>query len=163
LALVVFGGRFGSMLLKKSFSTADQNFSRLLMRFSDKTMEDSSPVKKLPGGFDNGLGATLIGEHSLASFLSRKNCQKASRDFFNSIGQTRSSILPRSAGPLNLRRWTFWITGGKFGYRKQKCARESFSSADIPKSLRGVGASKSWSFLPAYIFGKPLSWESQYR
>jgi hypothetical protein len=26
-------------------------------------------VKKLTGGFDNGLGATLIGEHSLTSFL----------------------------------------------------------------------------------------------
>jgi hypothetical protein len=29
-------------------------------------------VKKLRGGFDNGLGAILIGEHSLASFLSKK-------------------------------------------------------------------------------------------
>jgi hypothetical protein len=30
-------------------------------------------VKKLTGGFDNGLGAILIGEHSLASFLSKKS------------------------------------------------------------------------------------------
>jgi len=30
-------------------------------------------VKKLTGGFDNGLGATLIGEHGLASFLSKKS------------------------------------------------------------------------------------------
>jgi hypothetical protein len=30
-------------------------------------------VKKLTGGFDNGLGAALIGEHSLASFLSKKS------------------------------------------------------------------------------------------
>jgi hypothetical protein len=30
-------------------------------------------VKKLTGGFDNGLGAVLIGEHSLASFLSKKS------------------------------------------------------------------------------------------
>jgi hypothetical protein len=29
-------------------------------------------VKKLTGIFDNGLGAILIGEHSLASFLSKK-------------------------------------------------------------------------------------------
>jgi hypothetical protein len=29
-------------------------------------------VKKLTGGFDNGLGAILIGEHSLALFLSKK-------------------------------------------------------------------------------------------
>jgi hypothetical protein len=28
------------MLLKKSFSTADQNFSRPLMRFSDKYVRD---------------------------------------------------------------------------------------------------------------------------
>jgi hypothetical protein len=41
-------------------------------------------VKKLIGGFDNGLGAVLIGEHSLASFLS-KNRGKAFLDFFNSI------------------------------------------------------------------------------
>jgi len=32
--------RFGSMLLKKSLSTADQNFSRPLMRFSDKNVRD---------------------------------------------------------------------------------------------------------------------------
>jgi hypothetical protein len=30
----------GSMLLKKSLSTADQNFSRPLMRFSDKNVRD---------------------------------------------------------------------------------------------------------------------------
>jgi hypothetical protein len=30
-------------------------------------------VKKLTGGFGNGLGAVLIGEHSLASFLSKKS------------------------------------------------------------------------------------------
>jgi hypothetical protein len=29
-------------------------------------------VKKLTGDFDNGLGAVLIGERSLASFLSKK-------------------------------------------------------------------------------------------
>jgi hypothetical protein len=32
-------------------------------------------VKKLTGGFDNGLGAILIGEDSLASFLSKKSQQ----------------------------------------------------------------------------------------
>jgi hypothetical protein len=32
--------RIGSMLLKKSLSTADQNFSRPLMRFSDKNVRD---------------------------------------------------------------------------------------------------------------------------
>ena len=30
-------------------------------------------MKKPTGGFDNGLGAILIGEHSLPSFLSRKS------------------------------------------------------------------------------------------
>jgi hypothetical protein len=30
-------------------------------------------VKKLTGGFDNGLGAVLIGERSLALFLSKKS------------------------------------------------------------------------------------------
>jgi hypothetical protein len=30
-------------------------------------------VKKLTGDFDNGLGAVLIGEHSLASFLSKRS------------------------------------------------------------------------------------------
>jgi hypothetical protein len=29
-------------------------------------------VEKLTGGFDNGLGAILIGVHSLASFLSKR-------------------------------------------------------------------------------------------
>jgi len=32
-------------------------------------------VKKPTGGFDNGLGAILIGEHSLASFLSKKSSE----------------------------------------------------------------------------------------
>jgi hypothetical protein len=35
-----YGGRSGSMLLKKSLSTADQKFSRPLMRFSDKNVRD---------------------------------------------------------------------------------------------------------------------------
>jgi hypothetical protein len=62
------------MLLKKSFSTADQNFSRPLMRSSDKYVRDPRLlVKKPTGGFDNGLGAILVGEHSLASFLSKKS------------------------------------------------------------------------------------------
>jgi hypothetical protein len=62
------------MLLKKSFSSADQNFSRPLMRFSDKYVRGPRLlVKKPTGGFDNGLGAILIGEHSLASFLSKKS------------------------------------------------------------------------------------------
>jgi len=32
-------------------------------------------VKKLTGGFDNGLGAVLIGKHSLVLFLSRKSLE----------------------------------------------------------------------------------------
>jgi hypothetical protein len=47
-------------------------------------------VKKPTGGFDNGLGAILIGEHSLASFLSKKSAEGI-RDFFNSIGQKQLS------------------------------------------------------------------------
>jgi hypothetical protein len=62
------------MLLKKSFSTADQNFSRPLMRFSDKYVRRPRLlVKKPTGDFDNGLGAILISEHSLASLLSKKS------------------------------------------------------------------------------------------
>ncbi len=61
-------------------------------------------MKKLTGGFDYGLGAVLIGEHSLASFLS-KNRGKAFRDFFNSIGQKRPVIdirsTPRLCGAAN--------------------------------------------------------------
>jgi hypothetical protein len=49
-------------------------------------------VKKLTVGFDNGLGAVLIGEHGLASLLSKKS-EKAFRDFFNSIGQKPSATL----------------------------------------------------------------------
>jgi hypothetical protein len=39
-AIIALGVRFGSTLLKKSFSTADQNFSGPLMRFSDKNVKD---------------------------------------------------------------------------------------------------------------------------
>jgi hypothetical protein len=38
--LTVVNRHFGSMLLKKSLSTTDQNFSRPLMRFSDKNVRD---------------------------------------------------------------------------------------------------------------------------
>ena len=49
------------MLLKKSFSTADQIVSRPLMRFSDKNVrEPRLLVKRLTGDFDNGLGAILV-------------------------------------------------------------------------------------------------------
>jgi hypothetical protein len=42
------------------------------MRFSDKNVRELV-LKKLTGDFDNGLGAVLIGEHGLASFLSEKS------------------------------------------------------------------------------------------
>jgi hypothetical protein len=83
------------MLLKKSLSTADQNFSRPLMRFSDKKCEGPRLlVKKLTGGFDNGLGAILIGDHSLGSFLSKKSPEGIS-DFFNSIDPDRPPAVHR--------------------------------------------------------------------
>src|SRR5215469_10126867 len=61
---------FWPMLLKKSFSTADQNFPRPLMRFSDNYVRTSSPSEKLTGDFDNGLGAIFNrrGWFSCASF-----------------------------------------------------------------------------------------------
>jgi hypothetical protein len=66
-------GNVGSwqILLQKSFSTADKNFSSPLMRFVNM-WRTSSLREKLTGGFANGLGAILIGEHSLASFLSKE-------------------------------------------------------------------------------------------
>jgi hypothetical protein len=39
-AKTVADGSFGSMLLKKSLSTADQNFSEPLTRFSDKNVRN---------------------------------------------------------------------------------------------------------------------------
>lgn len=72
------------MLLKKSFSIVDQNFPRPLMRFSDKICEGPRPlVKKITGGFDNGLGANRGG--SLAALPFEKIRNKAFSDFFNSI------------------------------------------------------------------------------
>jgi len=83
------------MLLKKSFSTADQNFCRPLMRFSDKYVRGtSSPSEKLTGGFDNGLGAILIGKNSLASFFSKKSPEGISGLF----QQHRSKNEPADAG-----------------------------------------------------------------
>ena len=66
------------ILLQKSFSTADQNFSSPLVRFADKYVRE-----KLTGDFANGLGAILNGEHSLASFLSKKS----SRSIFGLLQQ----------------------------------------------------------------------------
>jgi hypothetical protein len=45
----------------------------------------SSPSEKLTGDFANGLGAILIGELSLASFL-EKNRRLVFWDFCNKIG-----------------------------------------------------------------------------
>ena len=60
------------------------------MRFSDKYVEDLiSLVKKLTGDFDNGLGAILTGEHSLASFLSKTSPEGIS-GLFNSIDPQRT-------------------------------------------------------------------------
>jgi len=72
------------ILLQKSFSTADQNFSSPLVRFADKYVRE-----KLTGDFANGLGAILNGEHSLASFLSKKS----SRSIFGLLQQ----YLPKAA------------------------------------------------------------------
>jgi hypothetical protein len=46
-------------------------------------------LKKLTGGFDNGLSAILISEHSLASFLSKKSPEGIS-GLFNSIDPQRT-------------------------------------------------------------------------
>src|SRR6516225_2679485 len=89
------------MLLKKSLSTADQNFSRPLMRFSDKKCEGpSSPSEKLTGGFDNGLGAVLIGEHSLASFLSKK-----SREGISGLFQQYRPVADARVAGTSVRNW----------------------------------------------------------
>jgi hypothetical protein len=50
-------------------------------------------MKKLTGDFDNGLGAALIGEHSLASFLSEKSPEGISGLFqqYRPRGDTRSA------------------------------------------------------------------------
>jgi hypothetical protein len=50
-------------------------------------------VKKLTEGFDNGLGAILVGEHSLASFLSKKLPEGIS-GLFNTIDPDRKSADP---------------------------------------------------------------------
>jgi hypothetical protein len=58
-------------------------------------------VKKLTGGFDNRLGAVLIGERSLASFLSKKSREGISGLF----QQYRSKAFEplRAACPLSVR------------------------------------------------------------
>ena len=58
----------------------------------------SSPSEKLTGGFDNGLGAILIGEHSLVLFLSKKSAEGIS-GLFQQYRQRVTLLdgLPRSA------------------------------------------------------------------
>ena len=56
-------------------------------------------MKKLTGGFDNGLGAVLIGELSLASFLSKKSREGISGLF----QQYRSTALITSKTSMSAR------------------------------------------------------------
>jgi hypothetical protein len=56
-------------------------------------------VKKLTGGFDNGLGAVLIGEHSLASFLSKKSREGIS-GLFQQYRPDSEAPTAGPAGPL---------------------------------------------------------------
>jgi hypothetical protein len=51
-------------------------------------------VKKLAGGFDNGLGATLIGERSLALFLSKKSREGISGLFQQYRPAGYSALMP---------------------------------------------------------------------
>jgi hypothetical protein len=58
-------------------------------------------VKKLTGGFDNGLGAVLIGEHSLASFLSEKIAKRHFGTFSTvSVKARNRCAIARCAGDL---------------------------------------------------------------
>jgi hypothetical protein len=53
-------------------------------------------VKKPTGGFDNGLGAILIGEHSLASFLSKKSPEGISGLFQKAVLPACVARLPQA-------------------------------------------------------------------
>jgi hypothetical protein len=55
-------------------------------------------VKKLTGIFDNGLGAILIGEHSLASFLSKKLPEGISGLFQQYRSKTAIELCRRHGG-----------------------------------------------------------------
>jgi hypothetical protein len=57
-------------------------------------------VKKLTGGFDNGLGAVLIGEHSLASFLSKK-----SREAISGLFQQYRPVADARVAGTSVRNW----------------------------------------------------------
>jgi hypothetical protein len=57
-------------------------------------------VKKLTGGFDNGLGAVLIGEHSLASFLSKKPREGIS-GLFQQYRSNAAVVSVPTARPVN--------------------------------------------------------------
>jgi hypothetical protein len=82
-------------------------------------------VKKLTGGFDNGLGAISIGEHSLASFLSKKSPEgisglfqqyRSSRDKKTCPRRRQLSPKAAMAGLLNRRLDVRHVTDfGRFG------------------------------------------------
>jgi hypothetical protein len=59
-------------------------------------------VKKLTGGFDNGLGAVLIGERSLAlSFVSFKEIARRHFGTFSTVStQTRHSLKQWVVGAM---------------------------------------------------------------
>jgi hypothetical protein len=85
--------------LQKSFCTGDQKFSGRRRDFRVKMGGTSSPSEKLTGDFANGLGAILIGELSLASFL-EKNRRLVFWDFCNKICHNRTHALQHHAGGL---------------------------------------------------------------
>ena len=87
-------------------------------------------MKKLTGGFDNGLGAVLIGEHSLASFLSKKFARRHFGTF--STVSTRNGPIPRIAAD-GLR--------AAQAYAKQVAAKPNAPQIAIVMSGLGVSVS----------------------
>jgi hypothetical protein len=62
----------GPILLQKSVSTTDQNFSGLPMRFLDTYMRDPFSGGKLTGDFTKELEDRFIGDGANLNFLTKK-------------------------------------------------------------------------------------------
>jgi hypothetical protein len=98
-------------------------------------------VKKSTGGFDNGLGAILIGEHSLASFLSKKSPEGIS-GLFQQHRPITTFVIALTLSPLSRpcgHRAIFDVHRAWTGHRGFFVTREKFDSAGAPPATALTG------------------------
>jgi len=98
-------------------------------------------VKKLTGGFDNGLGAILIGELGLGSFLSKRSSRRYFGSFSTVLDSLETTWVSASSQPAGgITRWERTMKAMNTVAKNEHCV--CYVCARVPKvwnrRLRGT-------------------------